>query len=150
MMGSGKTWYGNRLAERLNLPFVDLDQVIETHEERSINTIFENDGEGYFREIEAKYLRELVEEHDNVVISTGGGTPCFHDNMVWMRQTGFTIYLRVPADLLATRLISANQSRPLIKDVAPNQMHEKITSLLEKREPFYLLAHETLDVEDQF
>jgi shikimate kinase len=150
MMGSGKTWYGGRLAERLNVPFVDLDQVIEQQEERSINAIFETDGEAYFREIEAHHLRSLANDYENAVISTGGGTPCYHDNLVWMRQTGFTIYLRVPVDVLVSRLQAANAERPLLKGVSAQQMHGKISILLEKRQPFYLQAHETLDVEDQY
>jgi shikimate kinase len=150
MMGSGKTWYGGRLAEKLKVPFIDLDQVIEQQEERSINAIFETDGEAYFRDIEAKHLRELTDDYENAVISTGGGTPCYHDNLMWMRQTGFTIYLRVPVEILVSRLQAASKDRPLLNGVSDHQMHGKITSLLEKRQSFYLQAHETLDVEDQY
>jgi shikimate kinase len=147
MMGSGKTYYGSRLAERMQLPFIDLDAHIEEHEERSINAIFDTDGEGYFREIEAKHLRSIADEYEAAVISTGGGAPCFHDNMVWMRQTGHTIYLRVPTEVLVTRLAGAHQQRPLVSGLDQDQIHDKIEALIEKRRRFYEQAHETLDVQ---
>jgi shikimate kinase len=146
MMGSGKTYYGAKLAERLNVPFVDLDRRIEELEERTINQIFETDGEAYFREIESKHLRELTDEYEHAVIATGGGTPCFDDNMVWMRQTGHTIYMRVPAEVLIERLSGSAENRPLIRGLNETDLYERVHSLLEKRQPYYLQAHEIVDM----
>ncbi len=146
MMGSGKTYYGAKLAERMALPFIDLDKRIEEQEERTISQIFETDGEGYFRDIEAKHLRDIANEFDKAVVATGGGTPCFHDNMVWMRQTGHTIYMRVPAEVLIERLAGASETRPLIRGLNETDLYERIHSLLEKREPYYLQAHEVIDM----
>jgi shikimate kinase len=152
MMGSGKTWYGAQLAQKLDIPFIDLDAVIVESEERSIAAIFESDGEEYFREIEAKHLRDIVIDEKGAVVSTGGGTPCFHDNMVWMNQTGNTIYLRTSVEVLAKRLHAVQQhDRPMLHgDHELQQLKDKLSMLMERREGFYLQSHETMDVEDQF
>lgn len=146
MMGSGKTHLGKQLAERLKVPFLDLDQCIEADEERSISDIFEKEGEGHFREIEAQRLRVIADDYEAVVVATGGGTPCFHDNMVWMKQTGHTIYLKAAPELLVERLLQSGEGRPLIAGLNRHQLAEKISALTEKREPFYLQAHETVEV----
>src|SRR5436853_6290275 len=89
-MGSGKTFLGKQLAQLLNYEFIDLDEWIEQREKKSIAEIFSEDGEEYFRKKESQQLK-LLAEKNNAVIATGGGTPCFHDNMKWMNDHGFTI-----------------------------------------------------------
>ena len=135
-MGSGKTTVGKQLAKKLNLQFIDMDLFIENRYRKSISAIFEEKGEAGFREIERKALHEIT-DFENVVISTGGGLPCFFDNIDVMNQAGTTIYLKVSVDELAERLKNTKQKRPLIKDKNPEEMKDFITENLTKREGFY-------------
>lgn len=136
-MGSGKSYTGRRLANGAAVPFFDLDEWIESREGRSIRSIFEEEGEPYFRERERDALREMARFRD-AVISCGGGTPCFHDNMSWMNRQGVTIYLRAPAEVLARRLAREQEKRPLLKGLNQESLLSFIRSKLEEREPFYL------------
>ncbi len=136
-MGSGKSYTGRRLAEEAAVPFFDLDKLIETREGRSIRAIFEEEGEPYFRERERDALREMA-RFRNAVISCGGGTPCFHNNMSWMNQQGVTIYLRAPAEVLARRLALEQEQRPLLKGLNKDGLLSFIRSKLEEREPYYM------------
>lgn len=138
-MGSGKTTVGKRLARKLNLQFIDMDLFIENRYRKSISAIFEEKGEAGFREIERKALREVV-DFENIVISTGGGLPCFFDNMDLMNQSGITIYLKASVDELVERLRTGKQKRPLVKDKNPEELKDFITVNLEKREEFYSKA----------
>jgi shikimate kinase len=138
-MGSGKSTAGKRLAETLGLAFADLDEYIEKETGRSIGEIFEKDGEERFREMENNALKHFLDV-DDIVISVGGGTPCFYDNMELMNRNGVTVYLKMSADSLAERLVKAEHKRPLIKDMSEFDLKNFITTNLEKREPFYLQA----------
>src|SRR5690606_34726901 len=109
-MGSGKTTFGKRLAAKLNMAFVDLDNLIEVTEGKTINEIFELKGESYFREKEKEILQTTV--FVNTVVATGGGTPCFFDNMSWMNTNGKTIYLKMTAQALESRLKFDKNNRP--------------------------------------
>lgn len=144
LMGSGKTWWGARLAERLNRPFVDLDVQIESGEGLSINEIFEQVGEPGFRQLEQAYLRRCAAE-PALVVATGGGTPCFFNNMAWMNANGITVYLKTPVRVLCNRLLTARETRPLLHGIPEHQLQEHLERLLERREPFYRQAHITLD-----
>jgi shikimate kinase len=135
-MGSGKTTLGKQLAKKLNLQFIDMDMFIENRYHKSITAIFEEKGEAAFREIERKALQEIL-NFENVVISTGGGMPCFFNNMDLMNQSGITIYLKVSVDELAERLKKSKQKRPLIKNKDPEEIKNYIAANLEKRELFY-------------
>lgn len=135
-MGSGKTTVGKQLARQLNLQFIDMDSFIENRYRKSISAIFEEKGEAGFREIERKALQEII-DFENIVISTGGGLPCFFDNMDVMNQSGITIYLKASVEELAERLRTGKQKRPLIKDKNPEELKDFITLNLEKREEFY-------------
>ncbi|GHS93932.1 shikimate kinase [Bacteroidia bacterium] len=135
-MGSGKTTMGKQLAKKLNLQFVDMDLFIENRYHKSISAIFEEKGEATFREIERKTLHEII-DFENVIISTGGGLPCFFDNMDMMNQSGITIYLKVSVEELAKRLRTGKQKRPLVKDKKPEELKDFIAMNLEKREAFY-------------
>jgi shikimate kinase len=135
-MGSGKTTVGKQLAIKMNLQFIDMDLFIENRYRKSISAIFEEKGEAGFREIERKALHEIT-DFENVVISTGGGLPCFFDNMDVMNQAGKTIYLKVSVEELMKRLKKGKQKRPLMKDKKPEEIKNFIAVNLAKREEFY-------------
>jgi shikimate kinase len=138
-MGSGKSYTGQQLATALNLPFVDLDARLETQEGRSIAQIFETDGEAYFRQLEAKILRDTVNDH-STIISCGGGAPCFHQNMDWINAHGLSIYLQASVELLAKRLKKGQAQRPLVRDLNETQLEAFIADRLSVRESFYIQA----------
>ncbi|MDH8701619.1 shikimate kinase [Dysgonomonadaceae bacterium PH5-43] len=135
-MGSGKTTIGRRFAEQANLQFVDLDLFIENRYHKTIRDIFSEKGEDGFREIERKALCEVV-EFENVLISTGGGTPCFFNNMEIMNNAGTTVYLKTTEEELTDRLDVCKQNRPLIKDKTKEEIYLYVKENLEKREVFY-------------
>lgn len=135
-MGVGKTTAGRELAKSLNLEFIDLDSFIQNRYNKTISQIFEEEGEAKFREMENKILKEVA-EFENVVISTGGGVPCFFDNMEIMNKAGVTIYMKASPVLLAERLNLCKEKRPLIKDKDEDQMLEFVLESLEKRSSFY-------------
>jgi len=135
-MGAGKTTTGRILAKKLNWSFIDVDTFIENRYRRTITAIFEEKGEAGFREIEREVLREIC-NFENVVISTGGGLPCFFDNMDLMNQNGITIYLKAEIDDLIHRLSFDKQKRPLIKGKSLEELRDFVEINLKKREPFY-------------
>ena len=138
-MGSGKTTLGRALAKALGLTFIDLDNYIELRHCKSINQIFAERGEEGFRNIERNLLHEVCEFED-VIISSGGGTPCFFDNIDYMNAQGTTIYLQVPNDRLLTRLKIARSRRPLLKDKNDEEIEQFIAEQMQRREPFYTKA----------
>ena len=145
-MGSGKTTVGRSLAEKLNFQFVDIDYFIENRQRKTINEIFSEKGEEAFRLMENMVLKEVA-TFENVVISTGGGTPCFYDNMEIMNKTGFTVYLKVSSGELAKRLDICKNNRPLLKNKTPHEMVAFILKSLEKREFYYNQAKLVFDAE---
>lgn len=138
-MGAGKTTIGRLLATQLQLSFYDLDNFIEKRFHKTINDIFAEKGEDGFRLIEKEVLHEIG-EYENVVISVGGGAPCFFDNSDFMNRMGQSIYLKVNPEVLAARLNVGKHSRPLLKDKSEDEIREFISLSLQKREPFYNLA----------
>jgi shikimate kinase len=138
-MGAGKTTIGKCLAEKLKLSFIDLDIFIENRYHKTIGELFAGKGETCFREIERNLLQEVA-QFENVIISTGGGTPCFFDNMATMNRAGITIYLQTGVDELVNRLKTGKEKRPLLKDKTDRELKEFVASNLEKREPFYKQA----------
>ena len=113
-MGAGKTTLGKAYARALGLEFIDLDWYIESRYHRTISQLFAEQGEEKFRQIERNMLREAG-EFENVVLSTGGGTPCFFDNMAYMKEQGQTVFLDVPVEVLFRRLRVAKQQRPILQ-----------------------------------
>ena len=136
-MGSGKTAMGKLLARNLHLEFIDLDAYLEGKYHKTIAQIFAESGENYFRELERICLHETG-EFENVVISTGGGAPCFFDNMDFMNQNGDTIYLKLNPEHLAERLKASKAGvRPLIAEKKDDELIQFIKDGLSKREIFY-------------
>lgn len=138
-MGAGKSFWGPRLAARGHVPFIDLDAYIEAGEGASIAGLFERVGEPGFRELERQYLHQIA-TLPPAVVATGGGTPCFFDNMHWMNNHGITIYLATPVAVLAARLRADQSTRPLLRQVAGRDLEAHIQTLLKQREPFYKQA----------
>jgi shikimate kinase len=143
-MGVGKTTIGKRLANLLNVPFLDTDQLIETSENETIANLFALKGEDEFREIEHKTLLHLrTVEH--AVIATGGGLPCFHNNMEELLSQGTVIYLSRPESEILQRLKGAKTQRPIIANKTDEEIRHLIHTLLAEREPYYAKANLTLD-----
>lgn len=138
-MGSGKSHTGQQLARALELPFVDLDERIETLAQCSIAQLFEQKGEAYFRELEAQALRATLAD-DPSVISCGGGTPCFYENMAWIKAHGLSIYLQASVPLLVQRLKKGQEHRPLIRGFNETELATFIAERVEQREVFYTQA----------
>ena len=135
-MGCGKTTLGRKLAATLNLTFIDLDTFLEEKYFQTIPQIFQEEGEAEFRRKERNVLHE-VSTFDDVIVATGGGAPCFFDNMEVMNNTGFCIFLDVDTDSLVSRLINAKTERPIIKGKSPDELHHFIDEMMLKRRPFY-------------
>ena len=142
-MGSGKSFVGQQLAAKLGYGFIDVDTLIENTEGSKIAQIFENHGETHFRKIESEYTRRL-EELENTVISTGGGAPCFHDNMTWLNANGTTIYLSAPPELLYKRLKNEGENRPVLRGRTEADLLEFIENKIAERAKFYSAAHITI------
>jgi shikimate kinase len=135
-MGSGKSTAGKKLASLLGWLFIDLDKKIEEYAGKTIPEIFSENGEEYFRNLEAQLLKSL-ESCTNTLISTGGGTPCYKDNMDFMLQTGLTLYLKLTPEELKTRLSGSKGERPLIKDIDKDNLLSFIVEKLANREKWY-------------
>jgi shikimate kinase len=138
-MGSGKTHWGRVLAEKLGAPFLDLDDFIEENEGKTIAEIFAESGENAFRALEKEYLRRLAALPPTVV-AAGGGTPCFFDNMAWMKQLGLTIYLETSPEILFERLKNERDQRPLLQNLDEDELKNFIQNRLNERESFYRKA----------
>ncbi len=136
-MGSGKSTLGKKIASALNFDFLDLDAELEKHHQLSVNSIFEQKGENYFRILEKDWLSNIG--FDNTLVSLGGGTPCFFDNMYLIKTKGRVIYLYMEPKVLANRLINSKTKRPLIEayKLDLEALNEKVEELLDERTPFY-------------
>ena len=144
-MGAGKTTVGKALSKAMGLQFYDLDWYIESRMRKTVAQIFAERGEEGFRLIERNMLHEVAEFED-VILSCGGGTPCFFDNMDYMNGQGETIYLKADPEVLYKHLLMGKTERPLLKNKTPEQLIDFIKEQLEKREPFYTKAKHVLDV----
>lgn len=144
-MGSGKTTLGKALSKATGMMFYDLDWYIESRMHKSVSQIFSEQGEDAFRKIEYNMLHEVA-EFENVIISCGGGTPCFFDNIEYLNQQGDVVYLKANPETLYNHLAMAKTERPLLKDKSREELVDYITEHLEERAPFYEKANHVLDV----
>ncbi len=139
MMGSGKSYWSKWLSKKFKTGGYDLDFLIESNEEKTIAEIFAEEGEEYFRKQEAKVLR-WFKEKKAFVLATGGGTPCFNENMEWMNKQGLTIWIDSDIPTLVQRLMPEKEHRPLIKDLDDTALSNFLTKKREERIVFYQQA----------
>lgn len=144
-MGAGKTTVGKALAKELGIMFYDLDWYIESRMHKTVKQIFDKSGEDGFRQIEHNMLHEVA-EFENIVLSCGGGTPCFFDNMDYMNQLGETVYLKASPKTLYAHLKMGKGVRPLLLNKTPEEVQVFIREQLQKREPVYEKAKHIFDV----
>jgi len=141
-MGSGKTTLGKKLAKYLSYTFIDLDKTIEEEEGRSIQQIFKEEGETYFREKEREALTK--ENANRFVMALGGGTPCFYDNMAIINKRGTSIYLKYNQGMLTSRLINS-KNRPLIQNKTETELKKFVSHKLKEREAYYNQSNYTIE-----
>lgn len=144
-MGAGKTTVGHALSRITGMPFYDLDWYIETRMRKKVSQLFAERGEEGFRRFEQTMLHEVA-EFDEVILSCGGGTPCFFDNIDYMNRQGQVVYLKATPEVLTRHLQMGRTERPLIKGKSPEELATFINEQLAWREPFYLKARYHFDV----
>ena len=153
-MGSGKTYWGRQLSQKLNLPFFDLDELVVNAENKTINEIFVQQGEEYFRVKEKEILNNITESHTTFVMSCGGGAPCYFNNIEYMNQVGTTVWLNTSVDTLFKRLLNEKEQRPLLKDLSDDQLKMYIKKKFSDRKIYYEQADVIVEEEnitlDQF
>ena len=144
-MGSGKSYWGKLWAAQSDLPFFDLDEVIEEQEGKTVAAIFEQNGEAYFRQKETDTLQKFLQQ-EHCIIACGGGTACFNNNMQWMNANGTTVYLLATADEILKRVITEQEKRPLIKDFSAEDLLLFIENKIQERTLYYKQAKIILPV----
>ncbi len=147
-MGCGKTYWGKQLSRKLEIPFFDLDEQIVANEGRSINEIFEKEGEEYFRLKEKEVLYILTESHEDFVMACGGGTPCFYNNIDYMNSSGTTVWINSSVESLFERLLKEKEGRPLIRDLTDEQLRSYIAKKYADRRIYYQQAVVIIDNEE--
>jgi shikimate kinase len=147
-MGSGKTHWGRQLAAQMKIPFYDLDDEVERREGRAVARIFAEEGEEAFRIKERDVLEKVIDENGSMVLSCGGGTPCFFNNIERMKKYGVVIWLNTHVEVLLERLLKEKAHRPLIKNIADNEMRSFIIRKLNERRIYYEQADVVIDKED--
>jgi len=144
-MGAGKTTVGKALSKEMGIPFYDLDWYIESRMRKTVSQLFAERGEEGFRKIEHNMLHEVA-EFENVILSCGGGTPCFFDNIDYMNQQGDVVYLKASPEVLYKHLLMGKTDRPLLKGKTPEELIAYIREQLAYREQFYSKARNIIDV----
>ncbi|WP_121357086.1 shikimate kinase [Flavisolibacter nicotianae] len=147
-MGCGKTHWGREMSRKLQVPFFDLDSVIEEKEGKAITAIFAEMGEEYFRMLEKDVLYMLTESHENFVMATGGGTPCFFNNIDYMKSRGTTIWINSSVDTLHNRLVKEKAQRPLVASISDADLRSFIIRKYSDRKIFYQQANVILNEDD--
>lgn len=148
-MASGKSAVGLKLSNKYNLPFVDLDDYIEKKEKKTISTIFKEKGEIYFRLKEAECLEELLTSNENLVLSLGGGTPCYGNNMDVIIKNSISYYLKTSIKTIHSRLISEKNKRPLVANIKEENLSEFIAKHLFERSIFYQRSNKTITTDQR-
>lgn len=137
-MGSGKSIIGQLLSEKTGINFVDLDKIIEQRQNATIEMIFQNHGELFFRKLENQIFNELLQSSQQLIISTGGGTPCYYDNYKMLAKDDvISVYLKASIDTLYNRLVSEKSKRPLLYGKTEDEMMEFIAKHLFDRSFYY-------------
>lgn len=144
-MCAGKTTVGKALGTALGRTFYDLDWYIEERFHKRVPQIFADEGEAHFRDLERRMLHEVA-EFENIILSCGGGTPCFFDNMDYMNSVAETCYLKASADTLCRHVAMSRGERPLLKGKTPAELRTFISGQLEERAPFYEKAQHIIDI----
>lgn len=148
---SGKSYWLKYFAEVLKVPGIDLDTYIEKSYKKSIDVIFQQKGENYFRQLENTALTALLSNHKAAVIATGGGTPCFNNNLVIMKKAGIVLYLTCSIDLLCDRIEQSSPLRPLLKANSRKEIYTRVNKTFLERKPFYEQANLIFDpIQDKF
>lgn len=140
MPGAGKSTLGKQLAEKMVLPFIDLDKQIETREKTTIPELFRERGEEYFREVEAQQLREVSTHQHSFIMATGGGSPCFHHSLDFMKQQGIVVFMDVETEAIHQR-VKKSSDRPLLSLESDEELKQRLENLRAKRLSFYKQAH---------
>lgn len=143
-MSAGKTTIGQQVAKSMSMPFIDLDHVIMELYEKSLSELFLS-GESYFRQCEHEALLYVIKNQEHAIISCGGGTPCFFNNIDILKQNGKVIYIKVEPQTIFERLSKSQNVRPMFRDIPKSEWLQKIIDLYEQREPFYKQAHYIVD-----
>jgi shikimate kinase len=146
-MGCGKTHWGKLLSAKLSMPFFDLDEKIAEHEGKSIADIFKQHGEEYFRLLEKDILHLLSESHESFVMATGGGTPCFYNNIDYLKKQGTVVWINCSTDCLYQRLVKEKSVRPLISNIPDDQLKTYIVKKYSGRKIYYQQANVILPEE---
>ncbi|MGE5520819.1 MAG: shikimate kinase [Candidatus Dadabacteria bacterium] len=147
-MGCGKTHWGKLLSQKLQIPFFDLDEKIVEREGKEIPQIFAELGEEYFRMLEKDVLHLLTESHETFVMACGGGTPCFFNNIDYMKKSGATVWIHSTTDSLYNRLLKEKEQRPLVKAIPDNQLRPFIIKKYADRKIFYQQADVFINEEE--
>ncbi len=146
-MGAGKSHWGRLLGQKLSFPFFDLDEMVAEQAGKSIPEIFETEGEEHFRMREKDVLHLVTESHESFVMACGGGSPCYFNNIEYMQQSGITVWINTPLELLFQRLAKEKDKRPLIKDLSEEQLHGFISKKFADRKIYYEQADIKMDEE---
>jgi shikimate kinase len=146
-MGSGKTYWGRQLSQKLSIPFFDLDEQIEMNEGKEITEIFAEKGEENFRLLETDALHIITESHDNFVMACGGGSPCYFNNIEYMNQLGTTVWINTSIEVLFQRLLKEKPKRPLIRELTDEQLRGFIIKKFADRKIYYDQADVVIDEE---
>lgn len=148
-MASGKSVVAKYIAKEMHIDVVDLDTYIEDKEKQTIQEIFKNKGEIYFRIKENFYLKELLLSDKNFILATGGGTPCYANNMEIIKKNSNSVYLKASIQIIYDRLIREKQKRPLVSNIENTDLKEFIAKHLFERNPFYNKADKIVSVDNK-
>ena len=149
-MAVGKTTIASLLSKKIKINTVDLDQLIEHKIGLSINEIFEKKGEIYFRKLEHELFEQLIKNNENLIISTGGGTPCYSNNHLLLNQKNVTsIYLKASLKTIIERLLIAKNNRPLLANKSLNELEEFVAKHLFERSYYYNQANFSISTDDK-
>jgi shikimate kinase len=146
-MGAGKSYWGLRLAQQAGIRFFDLDRAIEESRQMTIDRLFALQGEESFRVTEKELLHLLTETHEQFVMACGGGTPCFLNNLEYMKRSGKVVWINPATDLLAHRLLKEREQRPLLRSVSDIELKGFIQKKMADRRLYYEQAHLRVDQE---